>query len=275
MRACRPYPPLCRLLSAAALVAWTSYGATQPPSFQSDARSARERARIDITGQWVAVVTEDWLWRMITPPVGETSSIPLNPQGLDAAAAWDLAQDRAQGNLCRAYGPPGLIRQPTRIRVSWEDDDTLKLDFDAGRQTRRLHFDSAEVPEERSLQGHSSASWYRQQQSRGVLAARTPLTGGALHVRTNRLTPGYLRPNGVPYSEQATVGEFFNSFTLPGDAGTWLIVTTVVDDPVYLATELVMSSQFKKEESRSGWNPRPCEIPDPAIDRPVFSADPF
>jgi hypothetical protein len=101
------------------------------------------------------------------------------------------------------------------------------------------------------------------------------MDGGALHVHTTRMTPGYLRPNGVPYSERATVKEFFNSFTLPGDGGTWLIVTTVVADPVYLTTELVMSSQFKKEAGRAGWDPHPCEIAPPLIDQPVGSPGPF
>jgi hypothetical protein len=274
MRRCKRPLALGLTLSAAALVTWSSQGSAQPPP-GPDTRSARERARIDITGQWVAVVTEDWRWRMITPPVGDTSSMPLNTAGRDFAAAWDLERDTAEGDLCRAFGPAGLIRQPTRIRVSWEGDDTLRLEFDAGRQTRRLHFEPPEQRVEPSLQGRSVASWYRQQQSRGVFGGGTPPDGGALHVRTTDLTPGYLRPNGVPYSERATIKEFFNSFTLPGDAGTWLIVTTIVNDPVYLTTDLVMSSQFKKEASRAGWNPRPCEIPPPLRDRAPSSAEPF
>jgi hypothetical protein len=81
-------------------------------------------------------------------------------------------------------------------------------------------------------------------------------------VVTTGLSPGYLRPNGVPYSERAVIKEFFDSFTLPED-GTWLIVTTVVNDPQYLTQEFVLSSQFKKESDVSRWNPRPCDIPPP------------
>jgi hypothetical protein len=217
---------------------------------------------IDITGQWVAVVNEDWRWRMMTPPVGDTASLPVNQRARTAAAAWDLERDRAEGALCKAFAGPGLMRQPTRVRVDWEDDDTLKLEFDAGRQVRRFEF----VPQptaERSLQGYSEAQWFRQTQSRGVFGARTPPEGGSLVVRTAQLTGGYLRPNGVPFSERATVKEFFNTFTLPGDAGAWLVVTTVVADPEYLTTELVMSTQFKKETSRGAWDPQPCDIAPP------------
>ena len=81
---------------------------------------------------------------------------------------------------------------------------------------------------------------------------------------TANLSAGYLRPNGVPYSERAVVKEFFDTFTLPED-GTWLIVTTVVNDPEYLTQEFVLSSQFKKETDASKWNPRPCDIAPPLV----------
>jgi hypothetical protein len=254
--------------------AWVSLAHAQR-SPAPETRTARERAPIDITGQWVSVVNEDWRWRMITAPVGDAASIPLNPEGRARAAAWDLERDRAEGSLCRAFGPPGLIRQPTRLRVSWENDETLLLEFDAGRQSRRLQFSDAASSDERTLQGHSEAAWFRQPQSRGVFGGRTPPNGGALHVRTTNLTPGYLRPNGVPYSERTTLKEFFNTLTLPGDGGTWLVVTTVVDDPVYLTTELLLSTQFRKESGRAGWDPRPCDIEAPRVASAPQRSGPF
>jgi hypothetical protein len=236
------------------------FGPPPPP----DTRSARERAPIDITGQWVAVVNEDWRWRMVTPPVGDAASLPINAAARTATAAWDLERDRREGNLCRAFGPPGLIRQPTRLRIDWETGDTLRLQFDAGRQTRRLEF-APTAPGEPSLQGRSTAQWYRQPQSRGVFGVRTPSTGGSLHVRTANMTGGYLRPNGVPYGSRATMKEFFNTFELPDGGGTWLVVTTVLDDPEFLTTELVMSTQFKKEANRAGFSPRDCDIAPPLV----------
>jgi hypothetical protein len=260
---------LLALASAAVYVAADA----QPPR-APDARTPRERAPIDLTGQWVAVVDEDWRWRMVTPPVGDTSSLPVNERGRAAAAAWDLERDKAEGNLCKAFAGPGLMRQPTRIRIDWEDDDTLRFEFDAGRQIRRLEF-APRPAAERSLQGYSEARWFRQTQSRGVFGQRTPTDGGSLVVQTTQLAGGYLRPNGVPFGERATVKEFFNTFALPGDAGAWLIVTMVVDDPEYLTTELVISSQFKKEASRAAWNPRPCDIAPPLRAPAPTPPDPF
>ena len=167
---------------------------------------------------------------MVTPPKGDTSSVPLNAAGRKAADAWDLNADRARGALCKAFGPPGLIRQPGRVRIRWENDNTLLLEFDAGTQVRRFRFGASSPAGARSLQGDSEARWFRQPQNRGIFAQGAPTPGGSLEVVTTNLQAGYLRPNGVPYSDRAVVKEFFDSFTLADD-GTWLIVTTVVSDP--------------------------------------------
>jgi hypothetical protein len=256
-------------LAAGCLLTATAW--SQPPD---GGRSAREGALIDLTGQWVAVIDEDWRWRMITPPVGDVSSLPVNARGRAAAAEWDLEHDRAEGDLCKAFAGPGLMRQPTRIRIDWEDDDTLRFEFDAGRQERHLEFGPAEPTAEPTRQGFSRASWYTQRLSRGVFGSSAS-TRGALHVTTTNFTPGYLRPNGVPYSEQTVMKEYFHSFSLPGDVGTWLIVTTVVEDPVNLTQELIMSTQFKKETDPSKWAPRPCDISPPLVEREPEPPGPF
>jgi hypothetical protein len=252
-------------MSACAMAFFVTVTAARAVAQQPAPRpaSAREGALIDITGQWVSVINEDWRWRMVTPPRGDTSSIPVNAEGRRLADTWDLAADRARGDLCKAFGPPSLIRQPGRIRVRWENDNTLRLDFDAGRQTRRFLFESRPAGA-RSVQGDSQARWFRQPQNRGIFGRGGRATGGSLEVVTTNLRAGYLRPNGVPYSERAVVKEFFDTFTLAED-GTWLIVTTVVNDPEYLTQEFVISSQFKKETDTSGWNPRPCDIPPPLV----------
>jgi hypothetical protein len=109
---------------------------------------------------------------------------------------------------------------------------------------------------------------------RGVFGSQAP-PGGSLQVVTTDLAPGYLRPNGVPYSDQTTMKEYFHTFTLPGDGGKWLVVTTVVNDPVYLTTDLVMSTQFRQETARSNWNPRPCDISPPLVEREPEPPGPF
>src|SRR6188474_939587 len=115
-------------------------------------RTGRQLAPVDLTGTWVSVVTEDWRWRMVTPPKGDVASIPVSAEGRKAAASWNLDADNASGNQCKAFGVGGIMRKPGRLRISWQDDQTLKLDFDAGTQTRLLRFDRAsQSPAERTL----------------------------------------------------------------------------------------------------------------------------
>jgi hypothetical protein len=258
-----------RLRTLCGVAVWTvATLVLPPPAVVAQGRAAgppptaRGGALIDLTGQWVSVITEDWRWRMVTPPKGDAASVPLNPAGRGALTLWDLASDRSRNELCKAFGPPGIIRQPGRLRIQWENDNVLQLHFDAGNQIRRFQFGGGDAQGIRTVQGDSRARWFRQAQTRGLARGGARPAGGTLEVVTTNMRAGYLRPNGVPYSERAVVKEFFDTFSL-GEDGTWLIVTTVVDDPTYLTQEFVISSQFRKEADASRWSPRPCEIPAP------------
>ena len=113
-------------------VAVSSAGAQPAPARPSPPASARDAAPIDLTGQWVAIVNEDWRWRMVTPPKGDYASVPLNDEGRRVADQWDSSQD----GRCEAYGAAALLRMPTRLRIRWDGADRLVLETDAGRQTR-------------------------------------------------------------------------------------------------------------------------------------------
>ena len=122
------------------------------------ARTPKAAAPFDPSGYWVPLITEDWRFRMVTPRKGDYASVPLSTEGRRVADTWDLAKDEAAGNQCKAYGVGGLARQPGRLHITWENDSTLKMEFDAGQQTRLLHFDT-QPPGERTWQGYSVAEW--------------------------------------------------------------------------------------------------------------------
>jgi hypothetical protein len=240
--------------------------------------TARASAPVDLTGQWVSIVTEDWRWRMVTPPKGDYASVPLNAEGRKVADGWDLAADNASGNQCRPFGAAAIMRVPTRVRISWQDDNTLKLDTDAGQQTRLFRF-AAPAPSgvlplpsalagARSWQGVSTAQWFRQPQSRGLAFGRGgPLAGGSLRVVTRQLRAGYLRKNGVPYSEDAIVTEAFHRHDEP-NGDVYFTVTVIVEDPRYLTQPFLTSSSFRREADQSKWNPTPCQTAAP-LEPPV------
>jgi hypothetical protein len=221
----------------------------------------RESAVIDVTGYWVSIVNEDWRWRMVTPPKGDFASVPLNAEGRRVGNSWDPANDESAGDQCKAYGAGGLMRLPARLHITWADDKTLKIESDAGQQTRFLHFDGSKWSGgEPQWQGDSVASWQKQAQQRGFappLGGPQPGKGGTLKVVTTHMRAGYLRKNGVPYSGNAVLTEFLDRVEF--DGVPYLILTSVVDDPQYLSDTFITSEQFKQEPDGSKWDPIPCK----------------
>jgi hypothetical protein len=214
--------------------------------------TAKQAAPIDMTGYWVSVVTEDWKFRMVTPPKGNYSGVPLNPEGRKLADSWDPAKDEAAGVQCRAYGAAALMRLPGRFNITWQDDRTMKIEADAGTQTRLFHFGSKEpVASEPSWQGYSIAEW------ENAGAGRGPAKDGNLKVETTNMLPGYLRKNGVPYSADAVLTEYYDRISAP-NGDEWLVVTTEVRDPKYLSSAFVTSTHFKKQADSKGFSPEPC-----------------
>ena len=130
--------------------------------------SAEKAAPFDLTGYWVAVVTEDWRWRMMTAPKGDYASVPLNAAGRRLADQFNpdlyggstdtgavggggsigaavqrvpLGRYQVSASIdCRAYGAAGIMRMPMRVHISWSSPNELKLDTDWGQQTRVFHF---------------------------------------------------------------------------------------------------------------------------------------
>ena len=216
----------------------------------------RTAAPIDLTGNWVAIVSEDWRWRMVTPAKGDYASVPLNAEGKRVADLWDPEKDARAGEQCRAYGAPGLMRGPTRLRVTWLDDATLKVETDYGIQTRLFPFRApggASPAGAPAWQGVSTAQW--------IMAAGGGRGGprfGSMKSVTTRLKPGYLRKNGVPYSANAVFTEYWDVHR-ERNGDQYMVVTNVVDDPMYLQTPWVTSLHYKKEADGSKWDPTPCD----------------
>ena len=216
------------------------------------APSARSAAPFDPTGYWSSLVTQNWRLRMVLPAKGDYIGIPVSAAAKKAADAWDQAKDEAAGNQCKAYGAPGLMNLPTHLHITWQDDNTLRVDTDYGTQTRLLRFAPPPQSRKRSWQGNSVAVWASR---RGGQAG--PASGRYLRITTTDLLSGYLRKNGIPYAENASLLEYVDLFKEPNGAAM-IIWTAVVNDPVNLETPYIISSQFKKQPDGSAWDPTPC-----------------
>jgi hypothetical protein len=222
------------------------------------AQTARAAAPIDLTGYWVSLVTNEWRWRMVTPPKGDYATLPINAEARRIADTWDPAVDEAAGNECRSYGAAIIMQVPGRLHITWDNDNTLKLESDAGMQTRLFRFGpSAQPTGEPSWQGYSVAEWQiARGRGREAQVQPTPARSGTLKIVTTHLRSGYLRKNGVPYSERAVVTEYISRVSGPG--GDYLNVLSIVEDPQYLTGPYARSMQFKREADGSKWKPEPC-----------------
>jgi hypothetical protein len=229
-------------------------GHGQGPGRAGESQNFRSDAPIDLAGYWVSLITDDWRYRMLTPPKGNVDYLPLTPEARRAAEQWDPVKDEAAGEQCRGYGAVGVMRLPGRLHITWESDTVLKLETDAGTQTRRFVFGTAESAAAPTWQGTSEARWMRPI-NRAAGAANSGQ--GELRVRTTHMRAGYIRKNGIPYSADAVLTE--NYVRLIDDDGTdYLALTQMVEDAVYLAQPVIRTMLFRKQASASGWNPTPC-----------------
>lgn len=253
-----------------------SLGGPPPPP------PGRARAPFDMTGYWVSLVTQDWRFRMVVPGRGEYLDIPLNQRAKDFADAWSRQKDEAAGRECSAYGAPALMEIPERLHISWVDDLTLKVQTDAGEQARLLHFTppardtpGASIPP--SWQGYSVASWQlhgtqpggpgigigigmagSENETRG--GPIDPHPNGTLRVQTTHLLGGLLRKNGLPYSDQATMLEYWDVQVDPVSGLQILTITSELTDPTYLVAPYVHNPIFVREPDNSKWDPAPCSL---------------
>jgi hypothetical protein len=212
--------------------------------------TGRAAAAIDLTGYWVSVINEDWRLRMVTPKKGAFDALTLNAEGRRVGNTWDPDRDEKAGEQCKAYGAANIMRLPGRLHVTWENDNTLRIDTDTGTQTRLFHFDNA-APGAPTWQGHSVASWELGPGARGGTST------GNLKVVTTNLRAGYVRKNGAPHSDKAVITEYFDVNTMP-NGDQWMTITTRIEDPVYFTRPSLNTTDFKKLPNNAGWNPTPC-----------------
>ena len=205
---------------------------------------------------------------MITPAKGDYANIPLNAAGRKIADAVGSGE----GSGCRRSVPRlRRARDHARARPSADhlagrqhaqDRDRCR-DADAAAALRGAEHGAPPAAGEPTWQGTSIARW--EAPPRGLAGNTIPLGLGAragtdsrtLEVVTTRIRPGYLRKNGVPFSADTTVTEYFDLFKDP-DGVDWFVVTSIVRDPQFLNGPWVTTSHFKKERDGAKWTPTPC-----------------
>jgi hypothetical protein len=241
------------------------------------AAGARAAAPVDLTGYWVSIVTEDWIERMSpsSPPSGIIGGGRGGGGGGGGGGRGGGGAAPAVApstDPCRVYAAGGSMRVPGRLNVTWADDNTLKIDMDAGTQTRLLHFNAPQPSSlQKTLQGYSVATWDAGARAggfggggggggagrgqAGAPAAAPAPRWGVLRVVTTNLSGGYLLSSRSHYSDNAVLTEQFMKHS---DFGVdYVTVTATVQDG---AQNRIVSSTFKKEPDGSRFAPSGCDV---------------
>ena len=160
---------------------------------------------------------------MVHAAKGEYRRIPATPAALPLINALGSRRGRARRQ------PVQVVRRRRHHERARPPAHHVAGRRHAAHRHRRGHADAA-LPLRFASFGASPRVRRRQPRAAGRASRaprweRGPAGGGSLRVVTSNLRAGYLRKNGVPYSERATVSEHFDLAPLP-DGGQLLLVTT-------------------------------------------------
>lgn len=187
-------------------------------------------AQSDIVGGLAARQHEDAPERGQGPDIGEYQGLPINESARRHAETWSPSLWTVPEHQCiphpADYGP-----NFSGARI-WQDVDPITQEVVAyhtiiawDMPVRTIWMDGRPHPPKDALhtwEGFSTGRW----------------EGDMLVVDTTHLKPAYLRRNGVPRSDKATLREYF---IRAGDYLTWI---SIVDDPVYTTEPFIKSRNF-------------------------------
>ena len=200
-------------------------------------------AEADLSGFWGPRVHEDHKYRWEGPEHGEYDGLPLTAEAYAIADAWDPMEYYRPENQCSPMGITMILRIPGNVHISYEDENTLRIDSEIFGMTRRVYLD-ARPREDGPLTwgGHSLGEW----------------EADTLKVVTTHMLPGTghggLRRNGVPTSADMVMTEYF----LRHD--DYLSTIQIVDDPQYLLEPLIRSVTFRQLPDVAELGPWDCEV---------------
>src|SRR5262245_39058038 len=192
---------------------------------------APARAQVDFSGVWQPLYQEDFPERLAGPDLRDYAGLPINDSARQFADSWDPARITLPEEQCRVHVSPYIYRGPTMLRI-WEEKDpqtqqlvAIKHYISTYEQTRTIYMDGRPHP------GPNAAHTWM-----GFSTGH--YDGDMLIVETTHLKQGWVRRNGLPMSDQATMTEYY---ARNGDMFTQVVVLV---DPVYLTEPLVKSQEF-------------------------------
>jgi glyoxylase-like metal-dependent hydrolase (beta-lactamase superfamily II) len=207
--------------------------------------AAPAAAQIDFSGEWAPRMWEDQPERVPGPELGDFSGIPVNEPARLRAEAWDASIQTLPEWQCRPHSADYIWRGPSQLRIAKEVDPVSReiTAFHAEwlrSVDRAIYLDGRPHPPDDALHtwaGFSTGRW----------------TGNVLTVTVTHLKEGYLRRNGLPRSDKATLTEHWIR------NGDYLTVVTIVNDPVYLTEPFIRTTDYELALNQQ-IPPYPCGV---------------
>jgi hypothetical protein len=202
-------------------------------------------AQVDFSGEWAPRFYEDQPERVPGPELGDYLGIPINEAGRMRGDTWDASVQTLPEWQCRPHSADYIWRGPSNLRI-WKEVDPLSREITAFHAEwlrsidRPIYLDGREHPPDYAAHtwaGFSTAKW----------------DGDILTVKVTHLKEGYVRRNGLPRSDTATLTEHWIRH------GDWLTVLEIVNDPVYLSEPFVRSTDYELDLHQQ-IPPYPCEV---------------
>jgi glyoxylase-like metal-dependent hydrolase (beta-lactamase superfamily II) len=225
------------------------------PLAQEESRGGRP---VDLAGEWAAHSRhEDEVHRIPGAELGDYAGFPLNDAGKLKAETWDasiLTQPEQQARPHPAQysmrGPFPNFRLTAVVEPGSERLVAYRITNLFGNADRTIWMDGRPRPSahaEHTWDGFSTGEW----------------VNGTLNVTTTHMKAAFINRNGVAASARSTMTEFFTRH------GRYLLLLSIVDDPVYLEEPFVRTSTFEWAPSQVVASPVPFEIVDEVAPRPT------
>jgi hypothetical protein len=202
-------------------------------------------AQVDFSGEWAPRFHEDQPERVPGPELGDYLGLPINEAARTRAYSWEASLLTLPEWQCRPHSADYIWRGPSPVRI-WKEINPVTRQVTAFHAEwlrsidRPIYLDGRPHPPEEAVHtwaGFSTAKW----------------EGDMLTIFTDHLKEGYIRRNGVPRSDQATLMEHWMRH------GDFLTVVTIVTDPVYLTEPFIRSTDYQLDLHQQN-PPYPCEV---------------
>jgi len=215
-------------------------------------------AQVDLSGSWAPRFSEDHPERIPGPELGDYLGLPITDGARQWALSWDPSRLTLPEHQCQVHVSPYIYRGPLQLRI-WEDRNpetqqliAIKNYISTYEQTRTIWMDGRPHPPE-----YAAHTWA------GFSTGK--FEGDMLTVTTTHIKQGWVRRNGLPESDRATLSEHFIRH------GNVLTHISIVTDPVYLTEPLIKTQNFvindRLQTGPGAWL-WPCEYVDEVAGRP-------